>query len=128
MSVTDFQPRIKLSYFWYKYVIQLAILQHLHLHHFCHFSYSIMIKSFFFFLQHKIYTLKLIVALNFLLSRHDICFRSFFSFFRADFHSTNVTCLTNTIFNHAIFNLHFRRTKWSVYLTNLFCLLTISSY
>ena len=45
----------------------------------------------FFILQRKrIYTLNLIVALNFPLLRHDICFQSFFpNFFKKDLHSTN---------------------------------------
>ena len=53
----------------------------------------------FFLLQHKkIYTLKLIVALNSSLLHHDICFQSFFlSFFKADLHSVNVICPTNPI-------------------------------
>ena len=56
--------------------------------------------NFKYFLLHykKIYTLKLIVALNSSLLHHDICFQSFFpTFFKADLHSVNVICLTNPI-------------------------------
>ena len=49
--------------------------------------------------------------------------------FKADPHSTNVSHTTDTIHCQIVFfNLHIMRwTKCSVYLTNLFCLLTISS-
>ena len=73
--------------------------------------------------------LKLDVTLNLSLLGHDICFQSFFpSFFKADLHSRNVSQATDTIcwqMFFFFFNLHLRRTKCSVYLTNLFCLLTI---
>ena len=50
-----------------------------------------------FLLQHKkIYTLKLIVALNFSLLHHDICFQSFFtSFIKVDLHSMNMNHMTD---------------------------------
>ena len=44
-------------------------------------------------------------------------------------HSTNVSRATDAIrWQIFFFNLHLRQTKYSVYLTNLFCLLTISSH
>ena len=50
------------------------------------------ILNFFLLQRKKIHALKLIVALNFSLLRHDICFQSFFSsFFKADLQSTNVS-------------------------------------
>ena len=78
----------------------------------------------------KIYTLELIVTLKFSLLCHNICFQSLFpSFFKADLHSTTVSRVTDAIYWHmAFFNLHLRQTKCSIHLTNLFCLLTISSH
>ena len=54
--------------------------------------------KFFLLRSKKIYTLKLIVALNFSLLRHDICFPSFLpSFFKAALHSTNVSRAIDSI-------------------------------
>ena len=56
------------------------------------------IFKFFILQSKKIYTLKLIDALNFLLLRHGICFQSFFpSFFKADLHSMNVSHTADAI-------------------------------
>ena len=88
-------------------------------------------KRFFFLLKRKeIYTLKLIIALNFSLLCHDICFQSFFpSFLEGDLHLMNVSCANETIhWKMGFFNLHLRQTKHSVYVTTLFCLLTIRSH
>ena len=88
------------------------------------------IFNFFLLRRKKIYTLKLIVALNFSLLCHDICFQSFFSsFFKADLHSTNLSRATHAVrWKMLFFILHLRQTKCYVYLTNLFCLLIISSH
>ena len=51
----------------------------------------------------KICTLKLIVALNFLLLRHDICLHGFFPSFKVDLHSTKVSRATDTIRWHMVF-------------------------
>ena len=62
------------------------------------FMNSDFIFKFFILQSKKIYTLKLIVALNFSFLRHGICFQSFFpSFFKADFHSANVGHATDAV-------------------------------
>ena len=49
--------------------------------------------------------------------------------FKADLHSTKVSHVTDAIrWQMVFFNLHLRLTKCSVYLTNLFYLLTIRSH
>ena len=72
------------------------------------------IFKFFLFQRKKRYTLTLIITLNFSLLRHDICFQGFFFpfFFKADFHSTNVTCTNDAIcWQTTFFNLHL--ISWS---------------
>ena len=73
----------------------------------------------------KICTLKLIVALNFLLLRHDICLQGFFlpSSRWISIQRKWVARLTQFVGIWFFFNLHLNWTKCSVYLTNLFCLL-----
>ena len=66
--------------------------------YFMTFMNSDFIFKFFILQSKKIYTLKLIVALNFSFLRHGICFQSFFpSFFKADFHSANVGHTTDAV-------------------------------
>ena len=56
------------------------------------------IFKFFLLQRKKIYMLKLIVALNFSLLCHDICFQCFFpSFLRADLYSMNVNHVTDAV-------------------------------
>ena len=83
----------------------------------------------FFFQCKKIYILKLIVALNFSLLRYDTCFWSFFFLLKG--RSTFRECESHNLCNlltNGFFNLHLTQTKCSVYITNLFCLLTINSH
>ena len=51
LSVSKFQLRTKFTYFQYNYAVQLAILKHLYLNHFCLFSYSMVITGFRYLLQ-----------------------------------------------------------------------------
>ena len=122
--VTWAHQKIKALFWWcFKIYFNIYLVIVIYFMNFMNFDF---IFEFFLLHQKKLYTLKLIVtltrSLNFSPLRHDICLKFFSSIQR-------MSCTADTIrWKMVFFNHCLRQTKCSVYLTNLFCLLTISSH
>ena len=106
--------------------IFMILYMHVVFDYFFHFI-TICFYFFMFLYLSFIYSILFNARISFLIFIRDFLSSSFP--LKADPHSANLSCAIDTIlWQMGFFRLHLRRAKFSVYLTNLFVLLTRSSH